>query len=315
MSKTVSIGLCVLVVAVLGGAAGWMYVHRSDDEQIACTMEAKQCPDGSYVGRTGPNCEFAPCLGAGQAEPPAEDVVIRTYRDDVQGIQYEYPDHLITEFIDTQDWPPVVTVSPSPFVCREGGRAEAAGGATKQADIEDKTYCITIESEGAAGSVFSIYTYTTVHNEKTVSVNFTLRYAQCGNYDPNLKSRCEEERQLFSPDALARAITESIAPFSDAGEVVMPQRVTLRGVYTCLPHKDTSRETKECMTGIKIDSGKYYALDFMLFEPGSEEVAKLHSGDRVEAEGPLTPIEMLSSDRWQAYDVEGILSVTGIKTL
>lgn len=27
----------------------------------ACTEEAKQCPDGSYVGRTGPNCEFAPC--------------------------------------------------------------------------------------------------------------------------------------------------------------------------------------------------------------------------------------------------------------
>lgn len=27
----------------------------------ACTMEAKLCPDGSYVGRTGPNCEFSPC--------------------------------------------------------------------------------------------------------------------------------------------------------------------------------------------------------------------------------------------------------------
>lgn len=28
---------------------------------IACTMEAKQCPDGSYVGRTGPKCEFEEC--------------------------------------------------------------------------------------------------------------------------------------------------------------------------------------------------------------------------------------------------------------
>ncbi len=27
-------------------------------EPVACTMEAKQCPDGSYVGRSGPNCEF-----------------------------------------------------------------------------------------------------------------------------------------------------------------------------------------------------------------------------------------------------------------
>lgn len=28
---------------------------------IMCTMEAKQCPDGSYVGRTGPRCEFTKC--------------------------------------------------------------------------------------------------------------------------------------------------------------------------------------------------------------------------------------------------------------
>lgn len=27
----------------------------------ACTQEAKLCPNGSYVGRTGPNCEFTPC--------------------------------------------------------------------------------------------------------------------------------------------------------------------------------------------------------------------------------------------------------------
>ncbi len=27
----------------------------------ACTEEAKLCPDGSYVSRTGPNCEFAQC--------------------------------------------------------------------------------------------------------------------------------------------------------------------------------------------------------------------------------------------------------------
>src|SRR3989344_8659709 len=28
---------------------------------VACTMEAKLCPDGSAVGRTGPKCEFAEC--------------------------------------------------------------------------------------------------------------------------------------------------------------------------------------------------------------------------------------------------------------
>lgn len=31
------------------------------DDDIACTMDAKQCPDGSFVGRVAPSCEFAPC--------------------------------------------------------------------------------------------------------------------------------------------------------------------------------------------------------------------------------------------------------------
>ncbi len=31
------------------------------DSLVACTMDARMCPDGSYVGRTEPNCEFAPC--------------------------------------------------------------------------------------------------------------------------------------------------------------------------------------------------------------------------------------------------------------
>jgi len=30
-------------------------------DEVACTMEAKLCPDGSYVGRVPPDCEFAPC--------------------------------------------------------------------------------------------------------------------------------------------------------------------------------------------------------------------------------------------------------------
>ncbi len=35
--------------------------YEKGEDQVACTQEAIQCPDGSYVGRTGPNCEFALC--------------------------------------------------------------------------------------------------------------------------------------------------------------------------------------------------------------------------------------------------------------
>ncbi len=31
------------------------------EQPVACTMDAKECPDGSYVERVGPKCEFAMC--------------------------------------------------------------------------------------------------------------------------------------------------------------------------------------------------------------------------------------------------------------
>lgn len=33
----------------------------SNPNQVLCTRDVKLCPDGSYVGRQPPNCEFAPC--------------------------------------------------------------------------------------------------------------------------------------------------------------------------------------------------------------------------------------------------------------
>ncbi|HWM43297.1 MAG TPA: hypothetical protein VNP36_12730 [Burkholderiales bacterium] len=47
--------LFLAVVALTAGCA-------PKPPQIACTMEAKACPDGSYVGRNPQkNCEFKPC--------------------------------------------------------------------------------------------------------------------------------------------------------------------------------------------------------------------------------------------------------------
>ncbi len=35
--------------------------HAPTTNPVACTMDAKICPDGSAVGRSGPHCEFAAC--------------------------------------------------------------------------------------------------------------------------------------------------------------------------------------------------------------------------------------------------------------
>lgn len=38
-------------------------VTPAPTDGVVCTADAKLCPDGSYVSRTGPSCEFVPCPG------------------------------------------------------------------------------------------------------------------------------------------------------------------------------------------------------------------------------------------------------------
>lgn len=58
------IGIAILVIL------GCVYFVIQDKEPeleigagVVCTSEAKQCPNGTYVGRSGPKCEFTKCPG------------------------------------------------------------------------------------------------------------------------------------------------------------------------------------------------------------------------------------------------------------
>lgn len=60
----------VLILSALGGAyyLGKSVIKPEGISPKACTEEAKICPDGSSVGRTGPNCEFAACPSSSPRE-------------------------------------------------------------------------------------------------------------------------------------------------------------------------------------------------------------------------------------------------------
>lgn len=51
----------ILLVIIYFGEPLSSSLEDTDAGPIACTMDAKQCPDGSYVGRVAPFCEFAEC--------------------------------------------------------------------------------------------------------------------------------------------------------------------------------------------------------------------------------------------------------------
>ncbi|MBN2854470.1 hypothetical protein JXK06_02990, partial [Patescibacteria group bacterium] len=42
---------------------GGEIVEEEIVDPVFCTMEVMECPDGSFVGRVAPTCEFAACSG------------------------------------------------------------------------------------------------------------------------------------------------------------------------------------------------------------------------------------------------------------
>lgn len=94
---------------------------------------------------------------------------------------------------------------------------------------------------------------------------------------------------------------------------IEPYEATLTGKYVCLPHRDQSGpQTLECALGLRTESGEYYALDLNALSP---ETLNLATGSHFTATGTVTPIEQLSSNHWQKYQVIGILTVESVEKI
>lgn len=66
----------IAVLVVFGaGIIGYLAITKNAMAPLstACTEEAKVCPDGSSVGRSGPNCDFAECP-TNTGTPPTPEV-------------------------------------------------------------------------------------------------------------------------------------------------------------------------------------------------------------------------------------------------
>ncbi len=78
MSRKTLILLIGVALLVSAAAAALAYVTArklvapaGSSDRVSCTMEVRQCPDGSSVGRRGPKCEFAPCSSLSPTPTPA----------------------------------------------------------------------------------------------------------------------------------------------------------------------------------------------------------------------------------------------------
>ena len=208
MNKGLIIAAIILSVLIIAGLITGIFIllpkiystpEPAANIPVACTMEAKLCPDGSYVGRTGPNCEFSECPMESGWKTSSE-----------QGLEFSYPEKLTTKYIDAFEWPPKVTVADGEFSCAETSLASSLPERVTRRTVDSRVYCMEEIIGVAAGSTYIEYAYTTAREGKLITLKFTLRYPQCLNYDEPNQSECMAERETFDLDGVIDRITSTV---------------------------------------------------------------------------------------------------------
>jgi hypothetical protein len=108
-------------------------------------------------------------------------------------------------------WPPEVKFTEGKeLICKEGGAPEAPNGITTKKVLSNSVpYCVTIASEGAAGSTYVTYTYATDMEGALAEIKFVLKATQCMNYSNPKQAECLAERSSFNPDTLAEKVMDA----------------------------------------------------------------------------------------------------------
>lgn len=98
-----NIPIFIIAILFLIGIGAYFYARNSylsslKSTQQACTEDARICPDGSSVGRTGPNCDFAPCPTSvtPSAMPTTQQVPAKgyaLYTNSIAHYKVEYPNN------------------------------------------------------------------------------------------------------------------------------------------------------------------------------------------------------------------------------
>ncbi len=168
----------LLFVAALVIAGFFLYqnsftqtaTNNAPVNQVVCTQDAMQCPDGSYVGRTGPDCQFAAC--------PAATLPTgwKMYKDDEFGFQFSYPEKFDTTFADLSFQPIAITqsrniTSGGCYVLNDGSHNPYK---TSVAVINNVSFCLSETSDPGAGQLYHEYDYTMLHNGNYVTLQYIV---------------------------------------------------------------------------------------------------------------------------------------------
>lgn len=142
------------------------------------------------------------------------------YKKSEEKYYYKLYVNLNQYYIDSRDWkveiikkakqfPSKYKITEGKIDCADSHSTSELTSEINKRKINGKIYCIESKSEGAAGSIYSEYSYATIKNGNLFIVNCVIRYSQCMNYSEPDISYCLKERESFNLDNIVDYLVDS----------------------------------------------------------------------------------------------------------
>jgi len=195
----------IILIVVIGifAIAGFFAFQKSKEfskqnnvnqNQTACTQEAKICPDGiTFVSRTGTNCEFAEC-------PQISNQLIKAYKSNEFGFEFNYPEKLKSNFFNLQE-PKIIKTLKNDKNIKDNCYIGGANPAQKRQDIKvnETNICFSQAYDPGTGSGTNYYFYTFLKNDNYFIIQFQINQPNsCGPYiDTENQEPCQNDFQNY----------------------------------------------------------------------------------------------------------------------
>ena len=240
MNKNIFLVLAIIfiVIVVMGtGAYSWSQqnMKRQKEETVGgLTSSAwtdwiesggiQEVSDGNYQadGRIILLTGIGEDEGENVSQPEVKIIIEEIDNGSEKQPHYDILVDLNTEYIGSQEWkviivneeekyPPKFEITEGQIDCKKTSAESGLPSRTVKRKIDGRIYCIESLSEGAAGTIYTQYAYSTIKNGSLIMVSCVIRYPQCINYSEPQRTECANERETFDLDKIISYIVKNLS--------------------------------------------------------------------------------------------------------
>ena len=219
MNKNICLVLAIIfiVLVVMGsGAYSWSWIE--------CGGGMKEISDGNYPadGRIVLLNSIVEDEGENGSSPEVKIIIEEMDNGPEKQPHYAILVDLNTEYIGSQNWkvnilneeenyPPKFKITEGQIDYKITSSESGLLSETAKRRIDGQIYYIESTSEGAAGTIYTQYAYSTMKGGSLITVSCVMRYPQCINYSEPHRTECTNECETFDLDKIIGYIVKNLS--------------------------------------------------------------------------------------------------------